>query len=69
MRLENKDLEILRNLFNDEIDSLKSEILYELKTIGKKDLYTTEDIKELNPKKSKMYINHWLYFLVLKREL
>ena len=69
MRLENKDLEILKNLFNDEIDSLKSEILYELKTIGKKDLYTTEDIMKRFTIKSKMYINHWLYFLVLKREL
>lgn len=59
MKLENTDLQILRNLFSDEIDSLRSEILYELKTIGKKDLYTTEDIMKRFTIKSKKTISNW----------
>jgi hypothetical protein len=44
MKLESKDLEILKNLFSDEIDSLRSEILYHFKNINSKDLYTTDDV-------------------------
>ena len=44
MKLENKDLEILKNLITEAQDDFRSEILYHLKNINNKDLYTTDDV-------------------------